>query len=199
MSRKTTTLTSDYFEDKYLGDIDPLNFRSSDYERNKYAATVAALGKQRYRSALEIGCSIGVLTGLLASRSQEITAIDASATAIAAARQSGIANALFITGSVPRDFPPGRFDLIVLSEVLYYFVAGDLARVAERCGEALQSDGEIVLCHWLGETDYPLTGEAASEIFARHISRRLPVRTIVRDDVYRLERFSRQAGVGGGA
>ena len=101
---------------------------------------------------------------------------------------------MFITGSVPRDFPPGRFDLIVLSEVLYYFVASDLARVAERCGEALQSDGEIVLCHWLGETDYPLTGKAASEIFARHISRRLPVRTIVRDDVYRLERFSRQAG-----
>jgi SAM-dependent methyltransferase len=192
MSRKTTTLASDYFEDRYLAAIDPWNFRSSEYERNKYAATIAALGKPRYRSAIEIGCSIGVLTGLLASRSQEITAIDTSATAIAAARQNGIANAVFVTGSVPRDFPAGRFDLIVLSEVLYYFDASDLARVAECCGGALSSDGEILLCHWLGETDYPLTGEAASELFARHIVRQLPVRTIVRDDIYRLERFSRR-------
>ncbi len=192
MSRKTTTLSSDYFEDKYLTDIDPWNFRTSDYERQKYAATVAALGKQTYRSALEIGCSIGVLTGMLASRCLEITAIDPSATAIAAARQNGIANAVFITGSVPRDFPPGRFDLIVLSEVLYYFVASDLRHLAERCAEALSSDGEILLCHWLGETDYPLTGQEASELFACHIFSRLPVRTLVRDDVYRLERFSRQ-------
>lgn len=189
MSRKTATIPPDYFEDKYRAAIDPWHFRSSDYEREKYAATLAALGKSRYRRALEVGCSIGVLTGLLAARCEEITAIDASATAIAAARENRIANATFIVGSAPRDFPAGRFDLIMLSEVLYYFAADDLVRLAARCGEALLPDGEIVLCHWLGETDYPQTGEEASERFARAIARRLPFRAMVRDEGYRLERF----------
>jgi len=190
MTRRVTTIPPDYFEDKYRGTIDPWDFRSSAYEQEKYAATIAALGQPRYRKALEIGCSIGVLTGHLAKRCDEILAIDASATAIAAARHNGIANAVFITGCVPQDFPTGRFDLIVLSEILYYFAVPDLARVAAQCMDALTRDGEIISCHWLGETDYPLTGVQASEHFAQQIAGRLPVRVIVHDETYRLERFS---------
>ena len=191
MSRRTTTLPPDYFEDKYRGQIDPWDFRTSAYEQQKYAATIAALGRPRYHKALEIGCSIGVLTGHLAQRCDEMLAIDASATAIAAARNNGIANAVFISGCVPQDFPTGRFDLIVVSEILYYFAGPDLTRVAARCADALTSSGEIIACHWLGETDYPLTGEQASEHFARQISGHLPVRAIVHDDIFRLERFAR--------
>lgn len=190
MSRKTETIPPDYFERKYRSDIDPWRFRSSDYERLKYQATIGALGRPQYASALEVGCSIGVLTSLLAPRCDAVIAIDASATAIAAAREADVANTDFRVGMLPRDFPSGSFDLIMLSEVLYYFVEPDLRRVAAQCAGALRADGEIVLCHWLGETDYPLTGEAASEIFADAVALRLPVRTIVRDGVYRLERFS---------
>ena len=190
MSRKTETIPPEYFEDKYRGNIDPWEFRSSDYEREKYQATIDALGQPHYASALEVGCSIGVLTGLLAPRCQSILAIDASATAIAAARETGIANATFEVGTLPQDFPAGRYDLIVLSEVLYYFVEADLRRVAVQCVDALAPGGEIVLCHWLGETNYPLTGQAASELFAQAVKVRLPIRTLLRDDVYRLQRFS---------
>jgi SAM-dependent methyltransferase len=192
-NRRTATLPSAYFEAKYQALIDPWSFRTSDYERSKYAATIGALSQQRYGRALEIGCSIGVLTGLLAARCDEIIGIDASATAIAAARQSSPANVTFVTGSVPRDFPLATFDLIVLSEVLYYFAPNDLGRIASLCQEALRPDGEIILCHWLGETDYPLSGEQASELFARETASRLPRRTIVHDEVYRLERFARPA------
>jgi SAM-dependent methyltransferase len=190
MSRKTETIPAEYFEAKYRGDIDPWQFRTSDYEREKYASTVAALDKPRYGSALEIGCSIGVLTALLATRCNAVLAVDASPTAIAAARGADIANATFQVATLPRDFPAGQFDLIVLSEVMYYFVAADLVRVAGQCTAALRPGGEIVLCHWLGETDYPLTGHAASELFAQEMAAILPARALLRDDVYRLERFS---------
>ncbi|MDO9413291.1 MAG: class I SAM-dependent methyltransferase [Pseudolabrys sp.] len=190
MSRKTDTIPADYFEDKYRADIDPWQFRTSDYERGKYQATIDALGKPRFAKALEVGCSIGILTARLAERCDAITAIDASATAIATARQAGIEHATFQVGTLPQDFPAGGFDLIMLSEVLYYFDATDLARFAALCASALRPGGEIILCHWLGETDYPLTGQAAHQLFAEAISVRLPVRALLHQEVYRLERFS---------
>lgn len=190
MTRKTETIPAEYFEAKYRADIDPWQFRTSDYERDKYAATVSALGQARYANALEIGCAIGVLTALLARRCDTITAIDASETAIAAARDANISNATFKVGTLPRDFPDGKYDLIVLSEVLYYFVEADLKQVAARCTDALLPGGEIILCHWLGETNYPLTGRAASELFAETVATRLPQRALLEEDVYRLERFS---------
>ena len=190
MSRKTGTIPPKYFEEKYQADIDPWQFRSSRYEREKYASTVQALGKPHYGSALEIGCSIGVLTRALAPRCGSLIAIDASATAIAAAKQSGPAsNVTFEVRVLPEDFPAGKFELIVLSEVLYYFSPSDLKRVAQQCLDALLPDGELLLCHWLGETDYPLSGAEASALMAEAIGGAMRLHSIVADDVYRLERF----------
>ncbi|MBI5132567.1 MAG: methyltransferase domain-containing protein [Rhodopseudomonas palustris] len=191
MSRRTETIAADYFEQKYRADIDPWRFRSSDYEREKYQSTLAALGRPRFARALEVGCSIGVLTAQLAPRCDRLVAIDASQTAIDAARAGDVpANVTFDVATLPQQFPAGRFDLIVLSEVLYYFAPPDLARVAQQCLDALLPDGEIIMCHWLGETDYPLTGLEASDRFATAVASRLPVRAIVNDAVYRLERLS---------
>jgi len=190
LTRKKATVPPEYFEDKYKADIDPWQFRTSDYERAKYQATLESLTKERYRSALEVGCSIGVLTQLLSRRCVSLLAIDASATAIETAKSINAPNVTFCVANLPDEFPPGTFDLIVLSEVLYYFSGSDLERVARSCATSLSRDGEIVLCHWLGETDYPLPGVDASELFGRLIRPTMPVRSILRDDVYRLERFS---------
>lgn len=189
MTRKTDTLPPAYFEDKYKSDIDPWRFRTSAYEREKYAATIGALSSPSYQRALEVGCSIGVLTGLLAERCGSLLAIDASQTAITAARLTAPPNVSLEARHLPGEFPAGPFELIVLSEVLYYFVRADLRRVADLCLEHLTPDGEILLCHWLGETDYPLSGVEASELFAAAVVNRMPGRSIVHDDVYRLERF----------
>jgi SAM-dependent methyltransferase len=190
MSRKTETISPEYFEDKYRNDIDPWQFRSSDYEREKYQATIAALSRPRYGRALEVGCSIGVFTRLLAPRCDTLVAIDASATAIAAAQENAPAQVTFEVGTLPKDFPPGPFDLIILSEVLYYFVEADLQRLAGRCLDALAPGGEMIACHWLGETNYPLTGTDASELFAAAVAFRLPIQVPLRDEAYRLERWS---------
>ncbi len=190
MTRRTATIPPKYFEDKYKADIDPWQFRTSEYERDKYHATLGAFTKYKYTFALEVGCSIGVLTQLLSPRCANLLAIDASATAIEAAKSIKDPNVTFRVACLPADFPKGTFDLIVLSEILYYFDKPDLTRIVESCIDSISRDGEIVLCHWLGETDYPLTGTEASELFACQIKQALPVRSILHDAVYRLERFS---------
>lgn len=60
------SLPPSYFDDLYQAKADPWGFETSEYEANKYAATLAALPNARYRSAFEIGGSIGVLTAKLA-------------------------------------------------------------------------------------------------------------------------------------
>lgn len=190
MTRKSVTVPPEYFEEKYKADIDPWQFRTSEYERDKYRATIKSLDKDNYATALEVGCSIGVLTRLLSPRCDSLLAIDASVTAIEAAKSTNDASVTFRVANLPVEFPEGSFDLIVLSEVLYYFDESDLARVAKSCSDAIAPGGEIVLCHWLGETDYPLTGIEASELFEREIKLAAPVRSILHDEIYRLEKYS---------
>ena len=194
-----SSLPASYFEQKYKDDIDPWRFRTSDYERKKYDATIGALTKVRYRHGLEVGCSIGVLTALLSERCERLLAIDASPTAIAEARHNGPARVEFRVAAIPEEFPAGSFDLIILSEVMYYFSVRDLSRVAELCLSRLAPEGEIILCHWLGQTNYPLTGHQASDLFAVAAATRLPSRTILHDAIYRLERLSARAFDASGA
>ncbi len=62
MERAVQTLEPAYFDGIYAASGDPWRFASSAYELSKYALTLEALPRERYSHALEIGCSIGVLT-----------------------------------------------------------------------------------------------------------------------------------------
>ena len=75
------------FERMYREDEDPWGFGTSAYEAAKYDRTIAALGDRRFHRALELGCSIGVLTARLAERCDELIALDTSATAVERARE----------------------------------------------------------------------------------------------------------------
>jgi 2-polyprenyl-3-methyl-5-hydroxy-6-metoxy-1,4-benzoquinol methylase len=192
MTRRTTTMMPDYFDALYTADADPWRFGSSAYEKQKYQETLRALTRNRYRHALEVGCSIGIFTQMLARRCDKVLAIDASKVAIEEAKKNcpSNSNIVFQLCTVPADFPEARFDLIVLSEILYYLQPNDLVRVAARCSDVLIAEGAIILCHWLGETDYPLTGFAASELFVQAMAKRLPVHALLRKEEYRLDRLS---------
>ena len=54
MSRHAGSLTPSYFEGLYAADPDPWRFATSDYERDKYAATLAALPRRHYARALDV-------------------------------------------------------------------------------------------------------------------------------------------------
>lgn len=189
-----SSLPPSYFETKYRADIDPWRFRTSPYEREKYKATTDGLSRPRYRRILEVGCAIGVLSALLSQRCDELVAVDGSETAIAEAARQKLPNVRFEVACLPDQFPVGSFDLIVLSEVLYYFDPADLRRLAEKCLSALDGGGEMILCHWLGETDYPLTGRQANDMFAEAIAKRRPTRVELHEDIYLLERFCFEIG-----
>jgi SAM-dependent methyltransferase len=156
------TLHPTYFADMYAGAEDPWGFRSRWYEQRKRDVTLAALTRPRYRRAFEPGCSIGVLTAALAERCDEVVAADVDEGAVATARR-GLARHGHVRVerlSVPHEWPDGMFDLVVLSEVAYYFAPAELDRLLERAVGSLAPRGALLACHWRHPvSDYPATGD----------------------------------------
>lgn len=186
------SLTPGYFDRLYADKPDPWSFETSAYERDKYADTLAALPRPLYPEAVEVGCSIGVLTRALASRCGRLLGVDPAEAALARARaiNADRPNVRFDRLHLPAQTPVGRFDLIVFSEVLYYFDAADLKRTADWALGALEPGGEVLLTHWLGETpDYPLTGDTAAELFAEIVRGKLERVRAERREKYRLELY----------
>ena len=167
MSRFERSIPPTYFEEMYARDPDPWRFAQSNYEREKYAATLAALPRARYASALEVGCSIGVLTRQLAGRCDALLSLDVAEAALERARErcSDRDHVRFERRRVPADWPEGSFDLILLSEVVYYLDRDDVRRLAARVDAAASPGCDILLVHWLGETHYPLSGDEAASVF----------------------------------
>lgn len=157
-----------YFDALYATDPDPWRFETSDYEEAKYTATLEALPRARYASGVEIGCSVGVLTARLATRCDAVLGVDVAQAALdrAAARCRDLPHVGFAQSTLPETPPAGAFDLILLSEVLYYFDAAGVVRLAESVRQMVLPGADLVLVHWLGPTpDYPLTGDAAVAAF----------------------------------
>ena len=184
--RPRRSLPPSYFEAIYAADPDPWRFERSEYEAAKYAATLAALPRPRYRSAFEIGCSIGVLTERLAARCDALLSVDVAERPLrqAAQRCRHLPAVRFALMRVPRELPDGPFDLIVLSEVGYYWSARELALARRGLAERLVSGGHLLLVHWTQATDYPLTGDQVHEAFLRGGLRHLLAR---REASYRLD------------
>ncbi len=184
------SLTPEYFDDVYNASDDPWNFTSSEYETAKYAATVAALPDKNYQSALEIGCSIGVLTETLAPLCQSLLAIDVNEKALNKARSrcAGLPNVRFQKMAIPDEFPDENFDLIIVSEVGYYLSAEDWKRASAQIISRLDLSGVVLMVHWTHfVADYPQTGDAVHDSFAELGAGKLKHLDAKRTDDYRLD------------
>jgi SAM-dependent methyltransferase len=179
-----------HFERLYERDPDPWKFATSDYERGKYAATLAALsGERRFRHAFEIGCSIGVLTAQLAERCDAVLAVDVAPVALEAARKrcARLPHVRIEPMVVPGEWPTDRFDLIVFSEVLYYLGIDGIRRAAEKTLGSLDEGGTVLLCNWHGPTDGACPGNEAAEHFIAACAPRLGATYHHRAERYRLD------------
>jgi SAM-dependent methyltransferase len=190
------SLTPEYFDSLYTTDSDPWKFETSDYEAEKYAATLAALPKSYYRSAFEIGGSIGVLTQMLAQRCDSLLSVDVSEMAQqqAIARCQALPNIRFQLMQVPQSYPDEPFDLTVLSEVGYYWCRDDLQKAQRLMLDHLEPGGHLLLVHWTPYADYydnPLSGDEVHEAFLALPSSQLKHLHGNQADKYRLDLFER--------
>ena len=151
--------STEYFDALYRRSDDPWGLRTRYYEQRKRRIVLASLPRPRFGRVFEPGCALGLLTRHLAARSESVVAWDAADAAVRQARRSlrSVDNVVIKRGHIPEQWPPGSFDLIVLSEVGYYC---EPQALSTRIEGSLAADGLLLACHWQhNATDHPHTVE----------------------------------------
>lgn len=195
MIRHDRSLGADYFEAMFQGDPDPWKLETSPYEAAKFDQSITALGRRIYERAFEVGCAGGSLTERLAPHCARLLAIDISETAVARARRrcAALSQVRIERMAFPRAVPSATdFDLIVLSEVVYYWDGADLERAAGAVRNALAPGGDLLLVHYTGETDYPRSGDQAVETLAKALAGDVEILKAETHDRYRLDLWRRR-------
>lgn len=152
------------FDALYAADPDPFQVRSSFYEQRKIGLILNCLTKPTYAAAWDPACGVGELAARIADRSARVLASDASAQAVhlSQRRCSSIANIsvrqLPLPQRPPRENDP--FDLIVVSEFVYYLPEKARQDTLEVLHGASTEGGELVAVHWRHHpTDAYISGE----------------------------------------
>lgn len=197
MINNSNSLSENYFDEVYRAKEDPWNLATSDYERDKYNATLAALPRDNYNSVLEVGCSIGVLTQVLLQKCKNILGVDVADAPVLQARKRLIdyPQATIEKMAVPETFPDENFDLIVMSEVGYFFSFTDLNILAEKIEAHLNVHGQLLMVHWIHFVpDFPLSGDQVHEFLLNRSGVGQPFKHLYhqRTDDYRLDLFEIQ-------
>jgi peptidoglycan/xylan/chitin deacetylase (PgdA/CDA1 family)/GT2 family glycosyltransferase/2-polyprenyl-3-methyl-5-hydroxy-6-metoxy-1,4-benzoquinol methylase len=189
-----------HFEELLASGRDPWQYESA-YERRKYEHTLELIPSKAKR-ALEIGCAEGHFTVDLAPRVAELVAADVSEIALARARVrcAELGNVTFEQLDLAEDQLPGRFDLIVCSELLYYVGRERLPGIAAKLARGLQPGGALILAHANLQVDEPCEPgfDWALPYGAQHIGAvlgRQPSLRLVRElrtPYYRVQRYERR-------
>ena len=149
---------TDYFDELYQNNDDPWGYEQRWYEQRKRQICLSLLLKPQYDNVLEIGCSNGVFSEQLARRSKHLTSLDANSKAVQLAqkRLDSLSHVQVIQQHIPQQFPAGSFDLIVISEIIYYLQQAELSELIHKVENRLTPQGMVLCCHWR----YPIEGFA---------------------------------------
>lgn len=140
----------DYWENIFAAN-NPWDY-TNEYEQTKYRQTLDLLPARRIGRALELACAEGHFTRLLAPHVETLVATDISQTALDRAAEACREhdNVTFQKLDLRTDPVPGKFDLIVCSEVLYYTDGHRTLRgIARRLREHLEPGGLLLTAHGL--------------------------------------------------
>ena len=153
---------------------------------------IGALGPRRWTRALELGCSVGVLSELLARHCDELVAVDISSEAVERARER-LASAPNVTverRTIPDEMPAGQFDLIVAADVMGYWNPELLLTALRRLEDALAPGGTLLAVNWRpGANTHALSGERVHRLLKRHSRLQLAHREVRAK--HRLDRFEK--------
>lgn len=192
---------ADYWE-AIFAEADPWSYTNS-YEQRKYEQTLSLLADVHADRALELACAEGHFTAQLAPLVGSLVATDISSIALerAAERCADHSNIEYRLLDLTNDALPHDLDLIVCSEVLYYYDRPSVEALAVRMRDALRPGGVIVSAHANLLTDEPhrtgfdwghaVTGKVVRDVFAA-----TPGLVLERElgcDLYRIMRFRRAA------
>jgi SAM-dependent methyltransferase len=165
-------VSQDVFEARYRQNNDPWEFATSAYELGRYQTTLSALSRESYGTVYEPGCSVGVFTAALARIAASVIAIDFAPSAVLNARErcAALSNVEVHCASVATYVPEAPLDLIVFSELGYYFDPPELARMGGVLSQKLNAGGEFVAVHWLGHSpDHVTHGNQVHETLRRSL------------------------------
>jgi hypothetical protein len=126
-----------------------------------------------------------------------VQAIDISQTAVEAARQrcAHLPNVTINQGSLPSATPVGMVDLIVFSEIGYYFDCPTLERIGHSLARQLLKNGVFISTSWLGSSpDHLLTGDQVHEALQVVMKRRgdMALTDSQRYEGFRIDQWARQ-------
>ena len=144
-----------HFDALYAADPDPWGYRLSWYEQRRFALLGAMLHKPTYERGFEPGCANGTLTSALALRCTTLEAWDGSLGAAQLTSGAVVQHPHVAVRhlSVPTHWPTGLFDLIVLSDFLYYLPPVDIHQVLVQSAGSAQSGCMVLAGHWRGLAD----------------------------------------------
>jgi hypothetical protein len=92
--------------------------------------------------------------------------------------------------ALPEGTPAKDFDLLVLSEIGYYFTPQDWQRISTGLIDSLPQGAVVLAAHWLGRSqDHRISGDEVHEILLSHPN--LRVDHSERDANMRLDRLVR--------
>ena len=178
--------TLDHLHRLYAHTDDPWYFENSAYEQGKFIATRDALTRDRYRAGLEIGCGNGALARHLAPRCAHYTGLDVVERAVNAARRK-VPEAKFVVGSYPCPLPGDDFDLVILSEFLYFLTPADITTLCRDITDCAPR-AEILCITFLGDTEQALQGTEALGLFSAGMRGHLDLEPVANTERYRIDR-----------
>ncbi len=154
--------SAEFFEQRYRTSGDPWDLAHDSYEQARYDTIIRALDGRRYAFAFEPGCAVGALTEKLATICDRVYACDFSETAVEQARQrcARFPGVSVRCASVTDPAPIADFDLIVLSEIGYYFSSTAWQSLVSDIAEHMHPGTTLLASHWLGSSpDHILSGD----------------------------------------
>jgi hypothetical protein len=122
--------------------------------------------------------------------------VDCSAAAVEQAKKrvGNLANVTVLNMRAPEEMPEGAFDLIVLSEVLYFLSRDDHRAVTDYVLKSIANSGTCILVNYLGDTESPWTGDAAAQAFIEQASSSLTLCKTLMEEGFRLDVLESRAG-----
>jgi SAM-dependent methyltransferase len=125
---------------------DAWSYARNAYNQRRFEFIVGAIPPGLVDRALEIACAEGQMTAHLARRAARVVGVDLVAEAVRRARENcaGLANVTFFVQDVRDGLPPGSFDAVICSDVLYYLSRPELSALLRRIAAALRVGGSLV-------------------------------------------------------